>query len=109
MDFNDTPSLFFYYHISSKMRKNLVLSHEVKGSSKDLNFKISYVLEKEEKYDNKLYSIIIATYKNNLEESQVSIVAEFGDNTYSSKKLKLKKESQDFVMTLIFKIRIKKN
>ena len=102
MDFNDTPSLFFIITFPQKMRKNLVLSHEVKGSSKDLNFKISYVLEKEEKYDNKLYSIIIATYKNNLEESQVSIVAEFGDNTYSSKKLKLKKGIARFCYDLDF-------
>ncbi len=102
MDFNDTPSLFFIITFPQKMRKNLVLSHEVKGSSKDLKFKISYVLEKEEKYDNKLYSIIIATYKNNLEESQVSIVAEFGDNTYSSKKLKLKKGIPRFCYDLVF-------
>ena len=102
MDFNDTPSLFFIITFPQKMRKNLVLSHKVKGSSKDLNFKISYVLEKEEKYDNKLYSIIIATYKNNLEESQVSIVAEFGDNTYSSKKLKLKKGIARFCYDLDF-------
>ena len=102
MDFNDTPSLFFIITFPQKMRKNLVLSHKVKGSSKDLKFKISYVLEKEEKYDNKLYSIIIATYKNNLEESQVSIVAEFGDNTYSSKKLKLKKGIPRFCYDLDF-------
>ncbi len=51
--------------------------------------KISYVLEKE--FDNEMYSIIIATYANNLEkEYKASIIAEFDDKTYTSKKLTLK-------------------
>ena len=83
MNFNDTPSLFFIITFPQKMRKHLILSHKVTGSQKDLKFKISYVLEKEEKYDNEMYSIIIATYTNNLEnEYRASIIAEFGDKKY---------------------------
>ncbi len=102
MSFNE-PSLFFIITFPQNMRKSLILSHKVNGSQKDLKFKISYVLEKEEKYDNEMYSIIIATYVNNLEkEYRASIIAEFGDNKYTSKKLRLKNGSPEFCYNLDF-------
>ena len=104
MSFNETPSLFFIITFPQKMRKHLILSHKVNGSQKDLKFKISYVLEKEEKYDNIIYSIIIATYKNNLnKEYKVSIIAEFGDKKYISKNLQLKNGEPEFCYNLNFK------
>ncbi len=103
MSFNETPSLYFIITFPQKMRKNLILSHKVNGSQKDLKFKISYVLEKEEEYDNEKYSIIIATYKNNLEnEYKASIIAEFSDKKYISNPLKLKNGYPKFCYDLLF-------
>ena len=103
MSFNETPSLFFIISFPQKLRKNLILSHKVNGSQKDLKMKISYVLEKEEKFDNEMFSIIIATYTNNLEEEyKASIIAEFGDKSYTSKKLKLKNGRPVFCYDLQF-------
>ena len=83
MSFNETPSLFFIITFPQKMKKHFVLSHKVNGSQTGLKFKISYVYEKNEKFDNEMYSIIIATYTNNLENNyKASIIADFGDKKY---------------------------
>ena len=42
------PSLFFIITFPHKIRKQLILSHKVEGSQKDLKFKIGYVFEKTE-------------------------------------------------------------
>ena len=103
MSFNELPSLFFIITCPQNMRRKLIFSHKINGSQKDLKFKISYVFEKEEKYDNIIYSIIIVTYKNNLnKEDKVSIIAEFDDKKYSSKKLHLKNGEPEFCYNLDF-------
>ena len=103
MSFNETPSLFFIITFPQKMKKHFVLSHKVNGSQTGLKFKISYVYEKNEKFDNEMYSIIIATYTNNLENNyKASIIADFGDKKYMSKKLNLKNGTPYFCYDLNF-------
>lgn len=98
------PSLFFIITFPHKIRKQLILSHKVEGSQKDLKFKIGYVFEKTEKLGKEEYSIIIASYYNNLDRIyNASITAAFDDIIYSSNRIELENGNPKFEYNLSFK------
>ena len=98
------PSLFFIITFPHKIRKQLILSHKVEGSQKDLKFKIGYVFEKTEKLGKEEYSIIIASYYNNLDRIyNASITAAFDDIIYSSNRIELENGKPKFEYNLSFK------
>ena len=98
------PSLFFIITFPHKIRKQLILSHKVEGSQKDLKFKIGYVFEKTEKLGKEEYSIIIASYYYNLDRIyNASITAAFDDIIYSSNRIELENGNPKFEYNLSFK------